>query len=466
MNSYSIPNELFELSRLFKKAGFCLYAVGGMTRNPLLGLPVSDIDVTSAMTPEDVIRLCEREGIKNVPKGIDFGTVEIHIQDEERKLSVEHTTFRSDVYGGGGAHRPQAVRFTDDLAQDAFRRDFSVNAIYRDIETGDVIDPTGGMKDIEKRLIRATSSDPSVILRDDGLRIMRMARFACQLGFDVEEGTFNAAREHVGLLRDISAERIRDEFDKILLSDMRYPDRDESFEPVLTGLNMLDEVGAVTVLFPELEVCRGVEQNTPYHRYDVLQHLYHTAAAAPGRLFMRLAGLFHDVGKPIALKRSGKMYGHDDIGVVIAREIFLRLKYPRRIQEEALFIIQNHMYDLKNTAKETTLRAHFAKLGYERSVWLARFRQADVTGSGVKKRADESAMRWLKLLETMKREGAPFSLAELKCSGEDVMRWLDMPASPEIGEIKRRLLAHCARIPKDNRLDRLEFVAKGMRPKR
>ena len=133
MNLPIYPNELQVLARLFKEAGFTLYGVGGMVRNPLLGYPISDMDISSAMRPDAVMGLCKNEGLACIPKGIAFGMVEVHIGE----CKFEHTTFRADIYGQGGGHRPIEVAFSDTMEEDAFRRDFTVNAIYRDLLSRD-----------------------------------------------------------------------------------------------------------------------------------------------------------------------------------------------------------------------------------------------------------------------------------------------------------------------------------------
>lgn len=456
----NVPDELLRLTRWFAQEGIKLYAVGGMVRNPLLGLPVSDIDVCSAMRPEEVIALCKKKDLHVALSGAAFGMVEIHIG----ALKTEHTTFRSDTYAEGGKHRPEAVKFSDSLETDAFRRDFTVNALYLDMGTEEVIDPTGGLEDLKARVIRATSHDPGVILRDDGLRILRLVRFACELGFSIEERTMEAAKAHVSGLLDISSERIRDELFKILLSDARYGmAKKEGGSPVLWGLMTLKDMGALAAILPELMAGEGVAQKPSHHRYDVLDHALYTAASAKPVLSQRLAALLHDVGKPEAQKRSGKMYDHDAIGANISREILTRLKCKNALIDEVCLLIRNHMYDLSGTAKESTLRAKFAALGYENAMALADIREADVHGSGIIAGRVETAARWRELLHKMKEEGAPFSENELDCTGEDIMKWLQIKASPLVGEIKHRLFMHCARQPRDNQKVKLEKLAKGMK---
>lgn len=472
------PTELTQLARLFKEAGAVLYAVGGMPRNAQLGLPPSDMDVCSKMLPEDVLLLCKAHTYKCIPKALEFGTVEIHAGG----YHFEHTTFRGDVYGEGGTHRPEAVRFSEDIEDDAFRRDFTCNALYADILSGEVTDPTGGVADIKNRLIRATSKDPAVILRDDGLRVLRLVRFACELGFTIEGATWKAACENVSGLADIAWERKRDELNKILLSDVRYPELMEGQRsPVLRGLNLLYEMNALPYVIPELLEGDGVAQRPQYHAHDVLRHNFHTCAEAPPTLLMRLAGLLHDIGKPAALREKGlppdagghavspanllphgstPMLGHDILGAPISRAIMERLRYPAALTDEVAFLVEQHMYDLNGRARETTLRTKFACIGYERAQRLCEIREADVRGSGLC--PNFQASRWRAVLNKMCMEGAPFSEKELQCTGKDIMEWLNLPPGEKVGEIKRKLLLHCARHPGDNKPERLRRIALGM----
>ena len=450
---FGFESELKSLAELFRERGARLYVVGGRVRNALLGLPVSDTDVTSALRPDEVMALCAEAGIKTVPKGIAFGMVELHIGSEK----YEHTTFRSDSYSEGGAHRPTSVSFSDTPEEDAFRRDFTVNALYADVLTGEIIDPTGGIADLERRLIRTTSPDPEVILRDDGLRLMRLCRFAAELGFDIEEKTYNAAKKCAPLLSDISGERVRDELKKLLLADAKYGLPPE--ESVLRGLRLADGLGLIDVILPELAKCRGVEQSPKFHRFPVLEHIFRTVAMAPPDIRLRLACLLHDAAKPVMLERNGNMHGHDAEGETIAAEVLSRLRFDNATSEEVRWLVRHHMFDLDGRAKETTLRKRFCRWGEERTLLLADVREADFRGSVGEIIPVPSAERWRRILRRMREEGAPFSEDELNCTGRDIMEWLTLPPGPAIGEVKTALLLHCAAKPKDNTPGTLRKIA-------
>lgn len=454
---FKFDPELNTLARLVRERGCGLFVVGGHVRNTLLGFRISDTDITSALTPDEITALCQSAGFKVVPKGVDFGMVEIHIGDK----SYEHTTFRADSYGEGGSHRPQSVAFSKTPEEDAFRRDFTVNALYASVLTGELIDPTGGLGDIEKRLIRTTTPDPETILKDDGLRIMRLCRFAAELGFDIEEKTFAAAKKCAPLLADISAERVRDELKKILMADAKYGLPAQ--ESVLRGLELMDEVGALDVILPELARCRGVGQSPKYHKYPVLEHIFQTVSMSEPELTLRLACLLHDAGKPAALEKNGNMHGHDVISEDISREVFRRLRFDNDTAEEAAWLVRRHMFDLDGRAKEPTLKKRFAEWGEARVNALAAIREADFRGSVGERITVKTAERWRRVLGEMKAKRTPFSENELNCTGRDIMEWLSLPPSPRIGEIKRALFMHCAVRPQDNTYEKLRETARDMK---
>ena len=448
--------ELNTLAELVRDKGAELFVVGGHVRNVLLGLRVSDTDITSRLRPDEMTDLCEKAGFKVVPKGIDFGMVEVHIGDK----AYEHTTFRSDTYAEGGAHRPDSVAFSDSPREDAFRRDFTVNAFYAGVLSGEVIDPTGGLADLEKRLIRTTTPDPELILRDDGLRIMRLCRFAAELGFDIEEKTFAAAKKCAPLLADISAERVRDELYKILMADVKYGlDPEES---VLRGLHLLDETGALDVIMPELANCRGLAQSPKFHIFPVLEHIFHTVSMAEPELPLRLGCLLHDVAKPIVFKKNGNMHGHDLLGEGIAKDVLTRLRCENALRDEAVWLVRRHMYDLNGNAKEPTLKKRFVEWGPKRVELLVKIREADFRGSVGERVTVKSADRWRRVLAEMEAKNTPFSETELACTGRDIMEWLSLPPGPKVGEIKKALLVHCAVRPQDNTRERLHAIARDL----
>jgi len=450
-----LPEGLADLAETFGRNGFRLYLVGGYVRNHLLGLGGADRDICSKALPGEAALFLSREGYGIIEKAPELGTIEIHARSGGRRVVFEHTTFRRDFYPEGGEHRPRGVEFTDSIEEDAARRDFTVNALYFDVQSGQILDPTKrGLKDLENRLIRAAAEDPDITIRDDGLRIMRMARFAAELGFGVDDSLFECAKRRAPLIRDISSERKRDELKKILMSDVRYP----GFSPRLApeyGLNILKDTGAIEFVLPMLSEGRGVAQSERYHKYDVLDHCIKTCAAAPAVYELRLAALLHDIGKPGALKESGNMYGHEKTGALAAKEELESLKADKKTIKTVLKLVENHMFDLEGNAKPAAIRRRAVKMGKTDFELLIALRRADCEGSGIVTGC-KSADNWQRELERMQALRMPWSEAELEVSGNDVMRILGTGPSEKVGMILSRLLNECVADPSLNERARLE----------
>ncbi len=432
----TLPPALRAFANALEREGVTLYAVGGCVRDAMLHRPVHDIDLCSKLRPEELIRLAEANGVDARIVQKTLGTVLLSVGEQ----TFEHTTFRTESYGTGGTHRPETVVFSDTPEIDAFRRDFSVNAMYESVLDGALCDPTGGMTDLENRVLRTTTADPEVILQDDGLRILRLVRFAATLGFSVDPATWAAAKANAALLKDVAWERKREELDRMLLGERVY-----------FALSMLREVGALPYLLPECVECDGMPQRRDHHKYDVLDHMFHTCENTPNDLACRLIGLLHDVGKPEAKRRDGNQYAHDLYGERTARTMLERLRYPNALINRVCLAIRAHMFDLCETAADTTLKKRFAAWGRERTEDLIMIREADIRGSGYK--LDYTAHRWRRVYQQMQEQHAPFSESELCVSGEDIMRELGLPRGERVGRIKHQLLLHCAVHPKDNRRD-------------
>ena len=386
-----------------------------------------------------------------IEKALQLGTIEVHLELDGKKYIFEHTTFRRDYYPQGGAHRPKRVVFTQDISEDAKRRDFTINALYLDIETGTIIDPTQrGLDDVGKKVIRAAADDPDVTIRDDGLRIMRMARFAAELNFSVSPDLLACAAQRAGLLDDISAERKRDELIKILTADTKYNKIESSgFKPE-TGLNLLRQTGALKYVLPILSEGGGVPQAKEYHAFDVLGHGIRTCAVSPPVLTLRLAALLHDIGKPRALIQSGNMYNHEIIGEALARDEMDALKIDNRTRNRVLALIRNHMFDLNGKAKPKTIRRRAIKLGKAAFMQLIALRRADFLGSGKETGPVISADNWQKEYDRMIEEGVPWTKRDLAITGDDIMTILGIAPSQKVGKILDLLFDECVAHPKNN----------------
>ena len=386
-----------------------LYLVGGAVRNELLGLPITDIDICSSLS---ALTVKEELGDAFVVRDVNprIGTVKI----EKGEHYYEYTQFRRDSYPvSSGAHRPLEVEFVATPEEDAFRRDFTVNALYKRVSDGVILDPTGGLVDLQKKLLRTTRA-PEDVFSEDGLRLLRLVRFAAELGFEIEDKTLLAAKKYAHLLADISPERIREEFMKILVADVKYGVEGAVFR----GLELCREIGLFAYFLPELTECIGIEQKSVYHKYDVYYHTLHTVAAAP--LHLRLAAVLHDIGKPICFKRDGNMHMHSVESAALTEVIMTRLRFPKKEIARTREIVRWHMFDFNGQASENKKR-QFVVREWDYLEDIVALKNADSIGTGYFKE-NEFGNYLLELKEKMRAEGVPTSLKELPVNGEDLVR--------------------------------------------
>jgi tRNA nucleotidyltransferase (CCA-adding enzyme) len=445
-----LPRSFAVLTDIFAARGFELFLVGGYVRNLVLGLPGGDFDICSTARPETAAVIAREAGLKVTEKALALGTIEIRVKMDGERHAFEHTTFRRDYYPPGGAHRPYRVEFTQDIREDAGRRDFTAGALYLNLRTRELLDPTGrGLDDVKSRVLRAAAADPDVTIRDDGLRIMRMARFAAELGFTVSPDLMACAARRSALLADISPERKRDELMKILLADIKYPGLNALDAP-LRGLMILLDIGALKHVLPRLCAGDGVMQSALYHSHDVLRHGLHACAAAPPDPVLRLAALLHDIGKPAALAEGGKFYNHEVLGEALAREELAALRFDNATRDAVLPLVRWHMFDLTGQAKPSTIRRRAVQLGRETFERLIALRRADVIGSGKPAGRIPSADNWQKELTRMLDQRVPWTVNELCITGRDILEWLSIPPSPKVGEILAALHRDCVTSPSLN----------------
>lgn len=445
MQNIALPAALQELARAVAGQGAVLYAVGGCVRNALLGLPLSDIDVASALLPEQVMALDAHAVLVNE----QLGTVHLHAGG----LTVEHTTFRSESYGSGGGHMPCHVVIGVPLEQDAARRDFTVNALYWDILGQRLVDPTGrGMDDLARRTLSATSADPAVIMRDDALRMLRLVRLAAELGFRVDRATFEFVRRNNALLQDVSRERVAAELKRMLLADGKYS-LASRVPAHKRALLLLDACGILGQLFPELAEGRNFGKSY-YHKYNVLLHSINACACAPCDVTLRLAALLHDIGKPAAWRAQGNMHGHDARGTELARARLNALRLEKWLIADVCALIGMHMFDLTGQAKDSTVRQFAVRVGERRFEQLIALRRADVLGSGRETGAVATADRFARVLDEMRADGTPFTLAQLAIDGRDLLQ-MGVAEGVQVGKLLTLAHRYAVKHPARNTREKL-----------
>ena len=395
------------LELLQERVSAPIYLVGGAVRNELLGLPRSDIDICGGISPE---RLAEETvglfTVRDVNPRV--GTVKLSREND----SFEYTAFRRDSYPlDSGRHAPAEVTFVSTPEEDAFRRDFTVNAIYKRLTDGEIIDPTGGIADLKLRRLRTTRA-PEAVFSEDGLRLLRLVRLAAELGFDIEENTFAAAKKYAPLLRDISVERKREELNRMLVADEKYG----VTGAVYRAFSLTRDLGLYPYFLPELEEGIGVEQPSKYHKYDVYEHILHTVAASPPHL--RLAALLHDVGKPRCLMRDGNFYMHSVESAAMTREILSRFKYSNEVVDRTAEIVRWHMFDFNGEAS-TNKKRRFVQKEWEVLEDIVALKHADSVGTGFFTE-NVYAATLLELKRNMAEEQVPLRVKDLPIKGNEL----------------------------------------------
>ncbi|MBU1102440.1 HD domain-containing protein, partial [Patescibacteria group bacterium] len=375
-------------------------------------------------------------------------------QDETLR-EIEVTTYRIDAKYSDKRH-PDSVSFTRNLEEDLARRDFTVNALALQPTANSqqpiIIDPFGGQKDLKDRLIRAVGN-PEERFNEDALRMLRAVRFAVELDFAIEEETKKAVKKNAGWLQAIAKERVRDELEKILMSERA----DE-------GILLLRELDLLEFIIPELEKGIGVSQNR-HHIYTIFEHAVFSLKFAVQKKFnlaVRLAALLHDVAKPQAKRGEGlesTFYNHDIMGARAAVKILERLKFPREIIERVANLIRNHMfvYDI-GAVTEAGVRRLLVRVGPEKMEDLIALRVADRLGSGVPKAQPYRLRHFQYMVEKVQHDA--ISVKMLKINGNDILEILKIEPGPKIGAILDVLLAEVIEDQNKNNKEDLSRRAK------
>ncbi len=443
-----------ELKTLAKACPSPLYLVGGSVRDFLAGLTPAahDWDICSPLPADDFAAVAKENGFLIQATYRNTGTVKL----KGEIADYEYTCFRSDKYVRG-THVPVEIYFTQDIRLDAARRDFTANAVYFDVAKGIFVDPLDGISAVkEKRL--TTVAPAKKVFGEDGLRLLRLARQAAQLGFSPDEECLLGARENAALIQDISPERIFEELNLLLCAEQKCGVSDSPYR----GLKLLDDIGVLRYILPELAQGKGLAQRADFHKYDVLEHSFRAVKYAErihGSPVFRLATLLHDVGKPISMLRDGNAHAHSEEGERLAVQILSRLKAPKKTINEVAWLIKWHMYDFNCQTSEKKLRRFFVQ-NYPRLETLLLLKQADYSACADDTSVAPTCVRWRALISKMQEENVPFSLKELAVNGRDIQA---AGVSPRLtAQVLNALLLHVAVCPTDNRKNVLVKLAKGV----
>ena len=436
----------------FEAAGFKAYLVGGAVRDIFLHKKPHDFDVATNAAPQDVMKLFKIV----IPTGFEHGTVTVHFKG----LEIEVTTFRTESGYSDGRH-PDSVNYAATIEEDLARRDFTINAIAADLKNGKIVDPFGGRRDIKKKIIRTVGKAHERFM-EDGLRPVRCIRFACKLGFSIEKCTFSELSEQnvQKKISSISIERFRDEFEKIL-----------TCEKPSIGLKLLEKTGIMKMFIPELLQGRGCVQSDErgFHDFDVLDHLYYACDGAPAeKLNVRLAALFHDIGKPATKKiidGNITFYNHEKIGAKLTQEILMRLKFPNAVIDDVCHLINEHMFNYTPNWTVPAVRRFIIRVGQENLDDLFDLRIADMYGMHNHK-IDYKYSAAIALLVELKdritvelEKKNALSLKDLAINGNDLIE-AGIPAGKKLGFILNHLLDCVIEDPAMNTKEKLMEVVK------
>ena len=415
-----LPEKVNMIIHTIQAAGFEAYAVGGCVRDSILGRVPDDWDITTSAKPEDIKKLFKR----TIDTGIEHGTVTVMLEAE----GFEVTTYRIDGEYEDSRH-PKEVTFTSNLREDLRRRDFTINAMAYNDEVG-LVDIFEGISDIEKKIIRCVG-DAKERFTEDALRMMRAVRFSAQLGYSIDEGTKEAIKELAPTLKKISAERVQVELVKLVTSN--NPDY----------LKIAYETKITAIVLPEFDRCMETEQKNPHHMYNVGEHTLWSMKYVEKDKVLRLAMLFHDMGKPGAITMDDKgihhFHGHNELSSHIAKDVLRRLRFDNDTIHKVERLVYFH--DYRPALTDKSVRKFVAKIGKDLFPLYILVQTADV-----KAQSDYKKEEKLHNIETvnnifqgiLEREEC-LCLKDLAVTGKDLID-LGIKPGKEIGEILNHLL--------------------------
>lgn len=456
-----IPEEVKFIINELRKKGFEAYIVGGCVRDLLLArrseseggrnVEPEDWDIATNAKPKEIQKIFPKSFYEN-----KFLTVTVQTESQNPKLKeIEITTYRSEAKYTDKRH-PDEVRFAKTIEEDLARRDFTVNAIAICLTPGvkqmKIIDLFEGQKDLENKIIRAVGN-PEERFSEDALRMLRAVRFSTTLdgsaSWRIEENTEMAIQKNASWIEVISKERIRDELLKIIMG-----------ERAAEGIESLRKLSLLKYIIPEIEEGYGISQNK-HHVYEVYEHNLRSldfAAKKNFNRYVRLAALFHDIGKPRVKKGEGPeatFYNHEVVGAKMTFQILSRLKFPKKDIEKITKLVRYHLfYYNPEEVGESSIRRLVRQVGPENTEELLQVRMADRIGSGVPK-AEPYKLRHMRyVIERVSQD--PISVKMLKVNGNDLMKILNIKPGPKIGQILDILLGYVLEDPKKNEKEFLE----------
>lgn len=425
-----LPEKVNTIIHTIQAAGYEAYAVGGCVRDSILGRIPDDWDITTSAKPKDIKKLFKR----TIDTGIEHGTVTVMLEKE----GFEVTTYRIDGEYEDNRH-PKEVTFTSNLREDLRRRDFTINAMAYNDETG-IVDIFDGISDIQKKVIRCVGN-ATERFTEDALRMMRAVRFSAQLGYSIEENTKKAIVKLAPTLQKISAERIQVELTKLVISD--NPD----------FLRIAYETGITKEILPEFDLCMNTEQKNVHHKYSVGEHILHSMKYVKNDKVLRLSMLFHDIGKPEALTIDengvSHFYRHNEISSEITKKVLRRLRFDNDTIRKVERLVYYH--DFRPSLTDKSVRRFLSKIGKELFPLYLSVQRADVLAQSEYKKENKlyDIEKIQQIFQEILDKKECVSLKDLAVTGKDLMN-SGMEPGKEIGDTLNKLLEMVIENPEYN----------------
>lgn len=433
-----LDKDVVKILNKFEKNKFKAYIVGGAVRDYLLGYDINDYDIATDAKPEEVTEIFE----KVIPTGVKYGTVTLIYNNK----NYEITTFRKD-FDYINNRKPDKVVYSEDIDEDIKRRDFTINSLYCDSK-GRIRDKYSGVKDIKSKIIR-TIGNPDERFKEDALRMIRAVRFMATLGFKIEEKTKNSIVKNHQLIENVSAERIKTEFDRILLSN--NPGE---------GIRTLTDTNLMKYIIPELYKTVDFDQHSKYHDKNVYDHTIAVVENIEPKLDLRLAALLHDISKPESFtldeELEGHFKGHHIKSADKSLEILKRLRYDNKTIENVRVLIRYH-YLKDISIKEKGVKRFINNVGKERLDDIFKLNIADIKGKADMRSIDKVYNLQKKCKEIFEKQ-EPLSIKDLKINGNDIIK-TGVKEGKKVGEVLQYLLEKVLENPDlNNRKDLLEIT--------
>jgi len=440
MIKIQLPKNVSYIIKTLNDNGFQAFIVGGCVRDYMLNRTPNDWDVTTNAIPDEIKKLFK----KTIDTGIEHGTVTVLIGDKP----YEVTTFRKDGDYVDN-RRPEFVEYTNDIIQDLSRRDFTVNAMAYNEETG-LIDPYNGIEDLHNTVIKCVGNSV-VRFSEDALRMLRAVRFSAQLSFFIDNEVIYALKKKATNIRNISAERIRDELNKILKTDY-----------VEKAFDVLHTTTLLKYILPEFDICYDVKQNIKYHLFNVAVHSLKVVEHTPIKLYLRYAALLHDIGKPICkiTDENGvdSFRNHAKVSTSLAENILKRIKMDNKNKDKILRLIFYHDREIVPTKK--AVKRAVLDVGDDIFLDLINLKKAEVYAQNMKYTLSRLEVydKIIDIYNEIKSLNEVMNLSSLEINGNDVIQL--GYSGKEVGVILNNIFLYIIDNPESNNKEKILKIIK------